>query len=150
VPYEIQAFRRREELQRDRDELDDLVEAARSRRPQECFQLRKREFDRVEVRTVRWQEPEPRADGFNRGLDFGLLVHREVVEHHDVARAKRRDEHLLDIGEKRGVVERSVKHGGRREAVDAERGDDRVRLPVPAGRVIAEAQAAPAAAIAPQ
>jgi hypothetical protein len=32
VPHEIPAFQRREELQRDRDELDDVVEAARSRR----------------------------------------------------------------------------------------------------------------------
>jgi hypothetical protein len=57
---------------------------------------------------------------------------------------------LLDVREKRGIVDRTVKHGGRREAVDAERGDDRVRLPVPAGRVIAQAQATRAAAIATQ
>ena len=37
---------------RDRDELDDLVEAARSRNPQERLQLRKRLFDRIEIRTL--------------------------------------------------------------------------------------------------
>jgi hypothetical protein len=51
MPHEIEAFPRREESQRDREQLDDLVEAARSRRAQERFQLCKGEFDRIEVRT---------------------------------------------------------------------------------------------------
>jgi hypothetical protein len=45
-------------MQRDRDQLDDLVEASRSRGPQKCFQLPKREFDRIEFRTVGWQKPQ--------------------------------------------------------------------------------------------
>ena len=110
---------RREQLERDRDELDDLVEAARSRGAQEGFQLRKREFDRIEVRTVRRQKAEPGADAFNRGLDVRLFVHREVVEDDDVAGAQRRDEDLLDVREERGVVDRAVEDRGRRQAVDA-------------------------------
>lgn len=144
------ALSRGEKLQRDRDELDDLVEAARSRSSQERLQLRKREFNGIEVRTVGRQKPQARADAFNGGLHLRLLVHREVIEHDDVARPQRGDEHLLDVREKRGIVDRSVKHGWCREAVDAERGDDRLRLPVPARRVIAQAQAARAAAIATQ
>jgi hypothetical protein len=35
------------------NELDDLLEAARSCAPQERFQLGKAEFDRIEIRTVR-------------------------------------------------------------------------------------------------
>jgi hypothetical protein len=150
VPDEVQALPGGEKVQGNRDELDDLVEAARPRRPQECLQLCKGEFDGIEIRTVGRQKAQARARAFNGGLHLGLLVHREVIEHDDIAGPQRGDEHLLDVREKRGIVERSVKYCWRREAVDAERGDDRVRLPVPAWRVIAETQAARAAAIATQ
>jgi len=46
-------------------------------------------------------------------------VHREVIEHHDVAGAERRHPHLLDVGEEGGVVERAVEDGRRVEAIDA-------------------------------
>ena len=75
-------------------------------------------------------------------------MHGEVVEDDDVAGPQRGDEDLLDIGEKRGVVDRSVEDGRRREAVDAQRRDDRMRLPMPARRVIAEPQPARAPSIA--
>lgn len=150
MPDEVQALARGEELQRDRDELDDLVEAARSRRAQKRLQLRKRQFDGIEIGTVGRQKAQARPDAFNGRLHRRLLVHGEVIKHDDIAGPQRGDEHLLDIGEKRGIVDRPVKHGGRRETIDAERGDDRVRLPVPARRVIAEAEAARAAAIATQ
>ena len=48
MPHEIEAFARREEVKRDSDELEDLLVCARSRGPQERFQLRKRELDRIE------------------------------------------------------------------------------------------------------
>jgi hypothetical protein len=48
-----------------------------------------------------------------------LFVHREVVEDDDVAWAQGRHEDLLDIREKRGVVDRAIKDGGRGEPVDA-------------------------------
>ena len=147
MPHKVEAFLRRKQLERDRHALDDLVEAARARGAQEGFQLRERQFDRVEVRTVRRQEPKPGPDALNRRLDLGLLVHREVVEHDDVARPQCRDEHLLHVGEKAGIVDRPVEHGRGRQALDAQRGDDGVRLPMPAGRVIAEALPARAPAV---
>src|SRR5258705_6061503 len=97
MPYEIEAFAWRKEVQRDFYELDDLVEAARSRGPQKCFQLGEGELDGIEVRAVGRQEAQPRTDPFNRRLHLRLFVHREVIEDDDLAGAKRPDEHLLDI-----------------------------------------------------
>ena len=150
MPDEIQAFVRCEEAQRDCDELDHLVEVARPRGTEERFQLRKRHFNRIEVGTVGRQKSEPRARTFDGGLDLRLFVHGQVVEDHDIAGAQRRDEDLLDVGEKRRIVERAVKDGWRVEAAHAQRRDHRVRLPVAARRVVAEPQAARAAPIASQ
>ena len=74
----------------------------------------------------------------------------QVVEHNDVAGSQRRHEHLFDVGEECGVVDRAVEDRRRLQAVPSQRGDHGVRLPVSAGRVIAEPQAAGAAAVAPQ
>lgn len=150
MPYEIEAFARRKEVQRDRHELDNLVEAARSCSPQKRFQLGEGELDRIEVRAVGWEETEARTDPLNRRLHLGLFVHREVIEDDDVAGAERRDEHLLDIGEKRGIIDRPVEDGGRREPIDPQRGDDRVRLPMAVGRVIAKPEPAGTAPITAQ
>ena len=150
MSHEIPAFLRREELQRDRDELDDLVEATRSRRAQKGFQLRKRELDGIEVGAVRRQESDEGPRLFNGGLHGRLFMDGEVVEHHDVAWSQRRHEHLFDVGEEGGIVDRAVEDRRRLQAVPPQRGDHGVRLPVSAGRVIAEPQAAWAAAVAPQ
>jgi hypothetical protein len=150
MPDEIEAFARRKEVQRDRDELDNLVEAARSGGPQKCFQLGEGELDRIEVRAVGRQEAQPRTDAFNRRFHLRLFVHREVIEDDDVAGAERRDEHLLDIGEKRGIIDRPVEDGGRRQPLDPQRGHDRVRLPMAVRRVIAETDPARTPAIAAQ
>jgi hypothetical protein len=147
MPDEVQALLRREELQCDRDELDDLVEAARSHRSQKRFQLRKGEFNRIEIRTVGRKESQAGPDAFDRGLHVRLLVDRQVVEDDDIARAQRRDQHLLDIGEKRRIVDRAIENGRRVEPVDAQGRHDGVRLPMPTRGVIAEPQAARAAAV---
>ena len=119
MPDDVAALARREEAQGDRDELDDLVKAPRSRGPHEGFQLRKCQFNRIEIGTVRRQKSEPCADACNRRLHRRLFVHREVVEDDDVAWAQGRHEDLLDIREKRGIVDRAIKDGGRGEPVDA-------------------------------
>ena len=75
MPDEVAAFLACEEVQRDRDELDDLVEGARSRGSEKGFQLRKCEFDRIEIRTVGRQEAEARA----HALDGGLHLRRSEV-----------------------------------------------------------------------
>ena len=150
MPDEVQALSGREELQRDRDEFDDLVEAARSRGAQKRFQLRKREFDRIEIRAVGRQKPKARADTFNRRLYLRLFVHRQVVEDDDIARPQGRDEHLLDVREKRGIVDWTIEDGRCENAIDAQSRHDRVGLPVSVGRVVAQSQTARAAAVAPE
>ena len=150
MPHKVAALARREELQRDRDELDDLVEAAGSGGPQKRFQLRKRELDRIEIRTVGRQKAEAGADAFDRRLHLRLLVYGEVIEDDHVTRLEGRDEHLLDIGEKCGIVDRPIEDGRRLEAVDAQRRDHGVRLPVAIRRVVAEPEPARAPAIPAQ
>jgi len=150
MPHEIEAFPRREELECDREQGDDLVEAAWSGGAEERFQFRKGEFDRIEIRTVRRQKPEAGAHAFDRGLHLRLFVHRQVVEDHDVARAQGGHEHLLDVREKGGIVDRPVEDCRRRQAVDAECRDNGLSLPMPTGGVIAETQPTRRAAISTQ
>ncbi len=74
----------------------------------------------------------------------------EIVEYDDVAGSQCGHEHLLDVGEERGIVERAIEDGGRREAVDAQASHHRVRLPVAARRVVMQPCAAGAAPVAAQ
>lgn len=146
----MQAFVRRKQLERDGDQFDDLVEAARSCRPQKRFQLRKRHLNRIEVGAVRREKSESGPDLFNRGLDCRLFVRREVVENDHIAGAQCRDKDLLDIREECGVIDGPIEDRRRRETVRPQAGHHRVCLPVPARRVIPEACAARTAAIATQ
>jgi len=91
-----------------------------------------------------------RADGFDRRAHRWLFVDREIVEHDHVAGAQRGHQDLLDVGEKRRIVDRSVEDGWGGEAIEAQRRDDGVRLPMTAGRVIAQARAAQTATVPPQ
>jgi hypothetical protein len=128
----------------------DVVEGARAGGAQERCQFRERLFDGVEIRAVRRQESEPRPDGVDGRPDFGLFVHRQVVEHHHIAGPQRRRQDLLDIRAKAGIVDRAVEDPRRREALEPQAGNDCVGFPVAEGRVIAEAFAARAPAIAPE
>ena len=146
----IRTFRWGEEPQCRCDEFAHLIEGPRTRGAEKGFQFRKRLLDRIKVRTVRRKEAQVRPCRFNRPLDVWVFVHREVVEHDDVAGTQRGHEHLIDIGLEHGAVERPIKDGGRREPLKAQAGDDGVRLPVAAGRVIVQPRAARTAAVAPQ
>ena len=150
MSHVISTFSGREEAERRGDERVDLIEAARPCGPQERFQFGKRLLDRIEVGTVRGKKPELRADPFDRGADLWLLVDGEVIEDHNVARAQRGHEDLFDIGEETRTVDRAVEDGWRAEALEPQRRDHRMGLPVAAGRVIAEPRAPWTAAIAPQ
>lgn len=48
-----------------------------------------------------------------------MFVGREVVEDHDIARAQRGDEDLLNIGEERGVIDGAVEDCRGRQAANA-------------------------------
>lgn len=136
---EIAAFRGGEEPERHRDQIAHVVKGPGTCGSDEGFQFREGEFDRIEIWAVRRQETELGADGFDRRAHRGLFVDGEIVEHHHIAGAERGDQDLLDVGEKRRIVDRSVEDG---------RGG--VRFPMTAGRVIAQARAAQTAAISTQ
>jgi hypothetical protein len=148
MPDVVRAFIRHEERERRRHQLADVVEGARPGGAEERLQFREHLFDRIEVRTVRWEKPQDRTRLLNRDADFGLLVGGEVVEDDDVAGSERRHQDLLDIRAKRGAVHRAIEHGRGRQLGGAQRRDHRVRLPVAAGRVIRDPRPAQAAGVA--
>lgn len=148
MPDVIRAFGGSVERERGRDQGIDVVKGARARRPQEGFELREGLFDRIEVRAIRRKESEEPAARLNRRAHVGLFVDRQVVEHHHVAGPERRRQDLLDVGQKAGVVEGTVKDRRRGQPLEAQTGDDGVALPMAEGRVIAEALAARTPAIA--
>ena len=55
-------------------------------------------LDRVKVRAVGGQEPEPCSCGTDGSADRGSFVTSEVVQNHDVAGMQGRDQNFLDIG----------------------------------------------------
>ena len=69
----IATFVGREQGQGPRNQPVDLIKAARLEGAQKRFEFRKRLFDRIEVRTVRGQESQPRASAFDRDADVGCL-----------------------------------------------------------------------------
>jgi hypothetical protein len=66
----IATFGRREECQRNGDELDDVIEAARSDGPQQAFSFANASSMGVKSVSVGGQESEVRADAFDGGADF--------------------------------------------------------------------------------
>lgn len=90
------------------------------------------------------------ADGFDGGADLRLFMYREVIEHHDVAGAQRGHQDLFDIGAEGRIVDRSVEDRRRAQPLEPQRGDHRVRLPMAAGGVIVQPDAARTAAIPSQ
>ena len=150
MPDEVSAFPGREETQRDGDQVADVVKGPRTCGSDEGFEFRESQFNRIEIRAVRRQEAELSADCLDRRAHRGLFVDGEVVEHNHIARAQGGHQDLINVGEKRHGVDRPVEHSRGSEAVEAQRRHDRVRLPMTAGRVIAEAGTARAAAVPPQ
>jgi hypothetical protein len=146
----VRALIRAEEGQGGRDERVHLIEVARAGRAEERLELGKGLLDRIEVRTVRGEEAELGAGGFDGGLHVGLFMHGQVVEDHDIARPEGRHEHLFDVGPETRLVDRPVEDGRGGQPRHAEAGDHRVRLPVPAGGVVSEPVAAWAAPIPAQ
>ena len=144
----VTTFGGAEEAQRRPQERAHVIEAAGACRAEDRFQFRKHLFDRIEVRAVRGQEAKRGAGLRNGGLDGGMLVDRQVVEHDDVARLQGRHQHLLDVREKTGVIDGAIEDRRRCEAVQAQGREDRVGLPVAAGRPVVEPGAPRAAAIA--
>ena len=118
---------------------------------QDRLQRRKRQLNRIEVRTVFRQKPEMRADGFDRSSPRGALVTRQVVHDDDVAGRERWHQDLLDVGQKTGTGDRPIKHGRRGEACHAQRSEKRRGVPAAIRRVVGDPGAGqPAASAANQ
>ena len=150
MPDEVATFGRGEEVQRRGDERAHVIEGTRACRAEERLQFGEREFDRIEVGAVRREKTEMRADGFDGRAHLRLFMYGEIVEHYDVAGAQRGDQDLLDIGAEGRIVDRSVEHRWGAQPFEPQRGDDRVRLPMAAGGVIVQPDAARTAAIPSQ
>ena len=87
---------------------------------QQCLELGKDLFDRVEVGGVSRQEEQlgaGAADELAHGLAF---VAAEIVHDDDVAETQRGHQELLDIGAKAGAVDRPIDNTGRSDAVMAQ------------------------------
>lgn len=147
MPDEISAFRGREEAERDRDEVADVVKGPGTRRPDERFQFREGQFDGIEIGAVGRQEAEMGPNRLDRRAHRRVFVDGEVVEDHHVAGAQGGHQDLIDVGEKHRMVDRPVEDRWGPEAIEAQRRHDRVRLPMAARRVIPEARATQAAAV---
>ena len=150
MPNEVSAFRGRVEAERDGDQIAHVVKGPGTGGPDEGFQFREGQLDRIEIRAVGRQEAELGADGFDRRAHRRLFVDGEIVEHDHIAGAERGHQDLLDVGEKSRIVDRSVEDRRGGEPIEAQRRDDGVRLPMTAGRVIAQARAAQTAAVPTQ
>lgn len=107
---EVPALRWRKQRQRDRDELDDLVEATRSRSTQERFQFGEGLFNRIEVWAVGREKAEGRAGRLNRRPNSWVLVDRQVVEHDDIAASQGGDQDLIGIRTERVGIDRAIEH----------------------------------------
>ena len=87
-------------------------------------------LDGVEIRTVGRQEEQvrlPGADGFASSL---ASVASEIVENHDISLGQGRGQLRLDVERKEFAVDGTVNDPGCREAIAAERCDERHRLPM--------------------
>jgi hypothetical protein len=150
MSHEVVALAWSEELEGGRDQRADLIEGSWPRRSQERFQFREGEFDRIEVGAVGGEEPHVRTSRFDGRLDRRLFVCREVVQDNDIPWVERGHQDLLDVREERGVVDRSVEDRRRPKAAHPQGGDDGVRLPMSAGRVITQARPDGTPTVSPQ
>ena len=147
MPNKISTLGRRKEAKGDRHQLADVLERARPSGTDERFQLREGQFDRIEVGTIGRQEADLRANRLNRRSDRWLFMDGQVVEDDDVAAAQRRDQDLLHVGEKRHVVDWAVEDASGLQPVETQGRDDRVRVPMTAGRVITQPRAEETASV---
>ncbi len=145
----MSALRRGEEGERRAHQVDDVGEGARSCPAEEGLAWGEGLFNRSEVGAIGREEAEGRAGRGDRRLHGGLCVNRQIVEDDHIAGLERRHQHLLDVGEERGIIERAGEDGRGAEPGDAQGGDDGVRLPMATRGGVAQPDAFGTPAIAP-
>ena len=146
----VRTFGGRKQRQRRGHGGPQLLDGAPTRRAKQRFQFREPQFDRIQVGTVRREVPDLRARGFDPLADALDVMGAQVVHHDNVAGLERRDEDLVEVGEKTVAVHRPIEQPRRREACDPQRPHERTGLPVMVGCVIVDARAASAPAVAPE
>src|SRR5438067_1528740 len=77
---------------------------------QMCLQFAEGKLDRVKILRGRRQIDQPRARRFDRLLDAGDLVHREIVHEYRFAALERWNKALFHPGEKHRPIHGSLKH----------------------------------------
>ena len=87
-------------------------------------------LDRIEVRRIGRQVPEPGTGSPDDLSQHGRLVAAEVVHDDDVARLENGNQLLLDIGSEALAVDRTIEHARSCEAVAAQRAEEGQRPPV--------------------
>jgi len=136
MPEVVAAFGRVKERQTVADGGPEFEDRAAASGPEQPFQFRKPEFDRIEVGTIGRQIPELRAGGFDPLPHPFDVMGRQVIHDDDVARAQRGREDLVQIGEKGVAIHRSIQESRCGQPIEAEGADKRAGLPVLMGRVI--------------
>ena len=91
-----------------------------------------------------------RARRLNPFADALDVMGGQVIHHHDVAGLERRDQDLIEIGQKRVTIHRPIEQAWRGESGNPQRRHERAGLPVMMRCVIVDARAAAAPAVAPQ
>jgi hypothetical protein len=101
---------------------------------QESFEFGEGHFDGIEVGRI-WREiEEDCAGGLDEGAHLGDLVGGQVVHDDEVAGSERRDQALLQPGQKDVAIHRPVEDIGRCDSVVAEARHEGCRLPIAVGR----------------
>lgn len=108
----------------------DVVDGALLGRSHPVLDLGEGLFDRIEVRRVWRQIPEPCAGSSNEAAQRSRLVAAEIVQDDDVAWLELRDEKLLNIGAEAFAVDRAVEQARCGEAVATQGAEESQRPPV--------------------
>ena len=98
------------------------------------LELREGLFDRVEVRTVGWQEEEPAAPVFQGLRGARAFVGAEVVENDDGSRIETWRELGFDIGIEGGTVHGAIDDPGGDQPVPGQASNERLGAPFAKGR----------------
>ena len=98
---------------------------------QQVLELCKDLLDGVEVGRVFGQEDQVRAGFADGGADALALVAAEVVDNHDIAGLERGNEKRFHVEEEALAIDRPVDEPGSIDAIVAERGKERHRVPMP-------------------
>ena len=145
----VGAFRRGEGGESEPHGRPQARHRARGDRAQARFEFGKALLNGIEVGAVGGQIEQVRASRLDRLAHPGHFMTGQIVQDDAVARLEGGGQHLFDIGDEAGAIERPVEDGGGGQLVGAEGRNEGGGLPVAVGDLRHEAGATATAAIAP-